>query len=134
MHASFRSIYAHNHLFNLTGRFSCQYFKNPDVVLNGSTTFRSFGDVSDGDSKKKAGKVKSVWVCESCGYTNAQWRGACRSCESVGKKKRFVEAGDDGGEWKTTNWSGQHLGTDARPVRLRDVDLGVDFKDWLIPL
>ncbi|KAK1391095.1 ATP-dependent peptidase [Heracleum sosnowskyi] len=141
--AVFRLIYAsQKRLLNLTRRLSCQYLTNPNVVSNGSTTFRSFGDVSDGDSKKKEGKVKSIWVCESCGYSNAQWLGACRSCDSVGKMKRFVEAG---GEKKTTSgfrvsekvggtsWLEQDFG-DAGPVRLTDVNVGVDNKDWRIPL
>lgn len=139
MHVSFRLIYAQKHLLNRTRRLSCQYFTNPNVVLqfyNGSTNFRSFADEA---SNKKAGKVKSIWVCESCGYSNARCCGACRHCDGVGTMKRFVEAG---GERKTTrvskkvggtNWLEQDL-SDAGPVRLTDVNIGVDYKDWLIPL
>lgn len=107
---------------------------------SGSTSWKSFGAVSG--SGKKKGKVKISWVCESCGYSDGQWWGSCRSCDGVGTMKRFSEG--DGGEGKITSgfgvsekvvqtWLPQQVG-DVGPVRLMDVNRGVDQKEWRIPL
>ncbi|CAN6973039.1 hypothetical protein Bca4012_000007 [Brassica carinata] len=55
---------------------------------------------------KKKGKVKTSWVCESCGHSEGQWWGSCRACNKVGTMRRFSEGssefvsggGDDDGK------------------------------------
>lgn len=109
-------------------------------LRSGPTSWKNFGAVSGGGKKK--GKVKTSWVCESCGYSDGQWWGSCRSCDGVGTMKRFSEG--DGGEGRISSgfgvsekvmgtWLPQQAG-DIGPVRLTDVNRGVDQKEWRIPL
>lgn len=103
---------------------------------SGSQSWRSFG----GGSKKKV-KVKTNWVCESCGYSDGQWWGSCRSCNSVGSMKRFSEgagAGEAVGGFEvsrdaTRMWLPQQSG-EVVPVRLMDVNRGINQMEWRIPL
>lgn len=105
-----------------------------------SQNWRSFGGVS---GSKKKGKIKTNWVCENCGYSDGQWWGSCRSCNSVGTMKQFSEGDyDEGG--KTTSgfevsedvaraWLPQQSG-EVVPMRLTDVNRGINQMEWRIPL
>ncbi|WZZ54285.1 hypothetical protein YC2023_054392 [Brassica napus] len=44
---------------------------------------------------KKKGKVKTSWVCESCGHSEGQWWGRCRACNKVGTMRRFSEGSSE---------------------------------------
>ncbi|KAH0889836.1 hypothetical protein HID58_052265 [Brassica napus] len=44
---------------------------------------------------KKKGKVKTSWVCESCGHSEGQWWGSCRACNKVGTMRRFSEGSSE---------------------------------------
>lgn len=105
-----------------------------------SQNWRSFGGVS---GSRKKGKIKTNWVCENCGYSDGQWWGSCRSCNSVGTMKQFSEGDYDGGG-KTTSgfevsedvvraWLPQQSG-EVAPMRLTDVNRGINQMEWRIPL
>ncbi|KAK9282466.1 hypothetical protein L1049_005384 [Liquidambar formosana] len=91
------------------------------------------------ESKKK-GKIKSQWVCADCGYSDSQWWGSCRACNSVGRMTRFSERENGGGkpsgfevsENVVRSWLPQQ--SEVQPLRLRDVNRGMDQLDWRIPL
>ncbi|XVF74486.1 hypothetical protein PTKIN_Ptkin13bG0114200 [Pterospermum kingtungense] len=96
-----------------------------------------FGDIV-GNKKKGKGKVRVKWVCEYCGFTDGQWWGVCRSCDSSGTMKRFTE-----GETKNTglefsetvlrSWLPKDVGN-VEPVRLVDVNTGAKMMNYRIPL
>ncbi|XP_045804023.1 DNA repair protein RadA-like [Trifolium pratense] len=96
-------------------------------------------------TKRSTGKVKTQWVCSSCGYTAGQWWGTCPSCTMVGTMKEFHEAKindvdnnkvrsgisvseDAMGAWLPQR--GDHL----RPVKLSEVNRGFNEKGWRFPL
>ncbi|KAK7349219.1 hypothetical protein VNO77_06409 [Canavalia gladiata] len=93
--------------------------------------------------RKKKSKEKVQWVCSNCGYTAGQWWGVCRSCSVSGTMKEFHEAklGDadinvsgfsvleDG----VGSWLPQQEG-ELRPLRLAEVNAGLDHLHWRIPL
>lgn len=90
---------------------------------------------------RKKGKGKVAWVCSSCGHSEGQWWGACRGCSSVGTIVKFVEGVYD--EGKTSGFEVSenvvrtwfpNLGTDTVPLRLTDVNRGVNQTEWRIPL
>ncbi|KAJ9568443.1 hypothetical protein OSB04_004409 [Centaurea solstitialis] len=93
-------------------------------------------------SGKKKGKSKSTWVCTECGYTDGQWWGYCRECDNVNTMKEFTES-DSGGGGKTSGiqvserivkaWLPKGTG-DVVPMRLTDVNRGVNHSDWRLPL
>ncbi|KAJ7951688.1 DNA repair protein RadA [Quillaja saponaria] len=97
----------------------------------------SFGDTAG----KKKGKGKTFWVCSSCGYTDGQWWGYCRECKASGSMTRFCDRESSGGkvsgiavsENLVGSWLPQLAG-DLRPLRLTDVNRGVNQLDWRIPM
>ncbi|BFG24368.1 hypothetical protein CerSpe_106420 [Prunus speciosa] len=94
-------------------------------------------------SNKKGGKVKTSWVCSSCGETYGQWWGACRSCQTMGTVKRFSESVEDADGGKVSgfqvsekvvrSWMGKEAG-EGGPMRLADVNQGFTVIDRRIPL
>lgn len=85
--------------------------------------------------KRKGGKSsRVVWVCSDCGYEDGQWWGSCRSCRAVGTLKKFSDV-KSGGERhvEERTWLPQKT-EGVRPLRLRDVNRGIDVMDWRIPL
>ncbi|KAK6911981.1 hypothetical protein RJ641_024074, partial [Dillenia turbinata] len=90
---------------------------------------------------KKKGKSRESWVCSDCGNQDSQWWGACRTCNSVGTLKKFSE-GDIGGskgrglevsENAVGSWLPQQA-ADLQPMRLTDVNRGINEINWRIPL
>lgn len=105
---------------------------------------RSYGSVLKanqgfGASKKKS-KSKSTWVCSECGYTDGQWWGYCRECSNVNTMKEFTES-DNGGKTSgfqvseriVKSWLPKGSG-DAVPMRLTDVNRGVNQSNWRFSL
>ncbi|KAL3720935.1 hypothetical protein ACJRO7_005704 [Eucalyptus globulus] len=100
------------------------------------------GRSSYGGSGKK-GKKRSCWVCSECGYTDGQWWGSCRSCRSAGTMKQFTVEDNGGGSEKVRGfqvsenvvrtWLPQRAG-EVRPLRLTDVNRGLNQLEWRIPL
>ncbi|XP_020228597.1 uncharacterized protein LOC109809642 isoform X2 [Cajanus cajan] len=99
------------------------------------------GGVVIGRKKKKNAKEKVQWVCSNCGYSAGQWWGVCRSCSVSGtmKEARF---GDDSDsvvsgfsvlEDGVGSWLPQQEG-EMRPLRLAEVNRGLDHHHWRIPL
>lgn len=92
---------------------------------------------------RKKGKSKVCWVCSDCGYSDGQWWGACRECNKVGTMKQFSagESGNGGsrvsGFEVTDNvvrsWLPQQP-TEVQPLRLTDVNRGINQMNWRIPL
>ncbi|CAJ1951054.1 unnamed protein product [Sphenostylis stenocarpa] len=90
--------------------------------------------------RKKKSKEKVQWVCSNCGYSAGQWWGVCRSCNVSGtmKEAKFSDAdgvvsgfsvlGDGVGSWLP-----QQEG-ELRPLRLAEVNRGLDHQHWRIPL
>lgn len=89
--------------------------------------------------KKKKSKVS--WVCSNCGHNEGQWWGTCRSCDMVGTMKQFSEGEDSGGgsrgfevsENVVRAWLPKQA-TDVHPLRLTDVNRGINTLDWRLPL
>ncbi|XP_030969019.1 uncharacterized protein LOC115989473 isoform X2 [Quercus lobata] len=82
-------------------------------------------------NKKKA-KARFSWVCADCGHSDGQWWGTCRECNAVGTLKRFSEGGSaEVSEGKT--WLSRKAG-ESRPMRLTDVNRGINQLNWRIPL
>ncbi|CAK7356781.1 unnamed protein product [Dovyalis caffra] len=91
---------------------------------------------------RKKGKSKISWVCESCGFTSGQWWGSCRACNEVGTMKQFLEAklgsgnkvsGIEASENAVRSWLPQKP-EELRPLRLTDVNRGMNQLNWRIPL
>ncbi|KAK7827332.1 dna repair protein rada [Quercus suber] len=81
---------------------------------------------------RKKGKARFSWVCADCGHSNGQWWGTCRECNAVGTLKRFSEGGSaEVSEGKT--WL-SHKAGESRPMRLTDVNRGINQLNWRIPL
>ncbi|KAK3028900.1 hypothetical protein RJ639_039909 [Escallonia herrerae] len=88
-------------------------------------------------------KKKITFVCSDCGYSDGQWWGSCRSCNSVGTMKQFSERESGGGGSGTTgfeasenvvrSWLPSQL-VEAFPLRLTDVNKGINHVDWRISL
>ena len=93
-------------------------------------------------NKKKVGKVRSVWVCSGCGYSDGQWWGMCRSCGASGTMTEFSggavpKLGGGGGGFsmgseKAGSWLPKK-DDQVLPVRLKDVNRG-GVGEWRIPL
>ncbi|KAJ4718067.1 DNA repair RadA [Melia azedarach] len=83
---------------------------------------------------KKKGKANRIsWVCADCGHTDGQWWGRCRFCDSVGTMKRFSEGESGEGNVVERTWLPQKT-EDVRPLRLREVNKGINQLEWRIPL
>ncbi|XP_075663974.1 uncharacterized protein LOC142633616 [Castanea sativa] len=81
---------------------------------------------------KKKGKARFSWVCADCGHSDGQWWGTCRQCNAIGTLKRFSEGGSaEVSEGKT--WLSPKAG-ELRPMRLTDVNRGINQLNWRIPL
>ncbi|KAG2295613.1 hypothetical protein Bca4012_002985 [Brassica carinata] len=88
---------------------------------------------------KKKGKVKTSWVCESCGHSEGQWWGSCRACNKVGTMRRFSEGpesrasgGGGGSEGAGLAWLPEQ-GV-AQPLKLSSVIDGITHQQWRISL
>lgn len=92
---------------------------------------------------KKKGKVKTSWVCESCGHSEGQWWGSCRSCNKVGTMRRFSQGsesrassggggGGGGSEGAGLAWLPEQ-GV-AQPLKLSSVIHGITHQQWRISL
>ncbi|RDX96373.1 Mitochondrial-processing peptidase subunit alpha, partial [Mucuna pruriens] len=91
--------------------------------------------------RKKKAKEKVQWVCSNCGYSAGQWWGVCRSCSVSGTMKE-VKFSDDADSMVSGfsvledgmgSWLPQHQG-ELRPLRLAEVNRGLDHHHWRIPL
>lgn len=107
---------------------------------------RSVGKVNSGTGsvsgrgtlKNGKGKVKTYWVCSDCGETHGQWVGRCRSCGVYNTLKQFSDR-DDGGKVSGIGVSEEAVRSwlprgEVQPVRLKDVNRGISWKDRRIPL
>ncbi|KAK7389595.1 hypothetical protein VNO78_24764 [Psophocarpus tetragonolobus] len=90
--------------------------------------------------RKKKAKEKVQWVCSNCGYSAGQWWGVCRSCSVAGTMKEVKFSGTDGMvsgfsvlEDGVGSWLPQQEG-EMRPLRLAEVNRGLDIHHWRIPL
>jgi DNA repair protein RadA/Sms len=111
-----------------------------------SNRVNPFEGVNDGGlfgRKKKMGKEKVSWVCSDCGYTAGQWWGVCRSCGVSGTMKEFHEVKGSESNGKVSGFSVMEDGLrswlpekngELRPLRLSEVNRGVDHLHWRIPL
>ena len=76
-----------------------------------------------------AKKIKTVWYCTSCGNESPKWMGRCPAC---GEWNTMVEEpkaarANAGGGGKSTSRSRAYIdASDARPQRLREIDLSHD--------
>ena len=76
-----------------------------------------------------ATKIKTVWYCTSCGNESPKWMGRCPAC---GEWNTMVEEpkaarANAGGGGKSTSRSRAYIdASDARPQRLREIDLSHD--------
>lgn len=115
--------------------------------INGKLRSQSSGDleqphvkkkpslgVRDIVGNKKRGRGNRVnWVCADCGHTDGQWWGTCRSCESVGTMKKFSEGESGNGHVVERAWLPQKP-EQVQPMRLRDVNRGINQLNWRIPM
>ncbi|KAG6669240.1 hypothetical protein CIPAW_01G230000 [Carya illinoinensis] len=93
------------------------------------------GVLADIARSKKKGKEKVSWVCTDCGHSDGQWWGSCRQCNAVGTLKRFSEGESEASvlEAASRSWIPQQA-RDVRPLRLTDVNRGINQLKWRIPL
>ncbi|KAK9054731.1 hypothetical protein SSX86_025810 [Deinandra increscens subsp. villosa] len=105
------------------------------VLKANKTNWSSFG------GNKKKSKSKTTWVCSECGYADGQWWGYCRECKSVNTMKELTEVVDDGGKTSGFQVSEKIVrswlpkgGGEAVPLRLTDVNRGVNHSNWRFPL
>lgn len=105
-----------------------------------------FGEIMGNTSSsigKKKGKSKVSYVCSDCGHSESQWWGTCRACNTVGTLTIFSEE-DSGGNGRkkrgfevsenvVKSWLPQKA-SEVQPVRLTDVNRGINQLDWRIPL
>ncbi|CAA0821114.1 Unknown protein [Striga hermonthica] len=96
------------------------------------------GSSSVNSSVRKKGKIRSVFVCESCGYSDGQWWGSCRECGTTGTMKRYTV--ESALEKKGTgapvpeNLERSWLPKEAAPIRLSDMSNRIEESNWRIPL
>lgn len=83
------------------------------------------------------------WVCSDCGHSEGQWWGICKSCKKVGTLEPFSVAensekrklsGIELSENAMRSWLPQQKGGHSGPVRLSDVNRGINDSDWRIQL
>ncbi|KAL6506940.1 hypothetical protein OROHE_022377 [Orobanche hederae] len=99
----------------------------------------AIGSSTVSSSVRKKGKSRSVYVCESCGYSDGQWWGMCRECEETGTMKRYTTESADEKKMSETQTSvnvekKSWLPKEATPIRLSDVCNRIDESNWRIPL
>ncbi|KAH9714198.1 RECA 2 domain-containing protein [Citrus sinensis] len=102
-------------------------FEKPQVKKK---TNLGLGDLVGTRKKGKANRTN--WVCSDCGYTDGQWWGMCRACESVGTMKRYSAGESDEGPAVQRTWLPQKP-EEVQPVRLLEVNKGMKQLDWRIP-
>lgn len=68
-------------------------------------------------------KVKSKWICQSCGYETAGYLGKCPECGTWGS---FVEEVQN--SIKPTNVSPQGIMNDTKPTLLSDIHVGEEVR------
>ncbi|XP_062155909.1 uncharacterized protein LOC133863817 [Alnus glutinosa] len=114
------------------------YGRAPDRLP--SQTVSSSSDGNEGakrpnDRNRKKGKGKVSWVCAECGNSDGQWWGSCRACNAVGTMTRFSEGNSlvSVSEAASGSWLPQQAG-ELRPLRLTDVNRGINRLDWRISL
>ncbi|XP_068477548.1 uncharacterized protein [Phaseolus vulgaris] len=91
--------------------------------------------------RKKKSKEKVQWVCSNCGFSAGQWWGVCRSCNVSGTMKEAKFSSDADSvisgfsvlEDGVGSWLPQQEG-ELRPLRLAEVNKGLDHHHWRIPL
>ncbi|KAK7402279.1 hypothetical protein VNO78_14415 [Psophocarpus tetragonolobus] len=86
--------------------------------------------VSVGAVKRTAkGKVKTQWVCGSCGHTEGKWWGTCPECEASATMYEAAKLTDNAiGSWLP------QPPQDLRPLKLEHVYRGFNYDKWRIPL
>lgn len=89
--------------------------------------------VGDIIGNKKKGKAKVSWVCVDCGHSDGQWWGTCHACNAVGTIKRFSEGQSSEVSETRRSWL-SHTPGELRPLRLTDVNRGINQMNWRIPL
>lgn len=107
----------------------------------GSWAGKSKMSKSDSPVTKKKGKNKVDWVCSNCGHSDGQWWGICRACDTAGTMKQFCvsetvdkkPSGFEASENALRSWLPQKL-TEVHPLRLTDVNRGINQLTWRIPL
>ncbi|KAH0933355.1 hypothetical protein HID58_010472 [Brassica napus] len=109
----------------------------------GSSSARGW-DPGEVVMNKKKGKVRTSWVCESCGHSEGQWWGSCRACNKVGTMRRFSEGSSEprasgggvasggGSEGAGLAWLPEQ-GV-AQPLKLSSVIDGITHQQWRISL
>ncbi|KAG5404947.1 hypothetical protein IGI04_011066 [Brassica rapa subsp. trilocularis] len=109
----------------------------------GSSSARGW-DPGEVVMNKKKGKVRTSWVCESCGHSEGQWWGSCRACNKVGTMRRFSEGSSEprgsgggvasggGSEGASLAWLPEQ-GV-AQPLKLSSVIDGITHQQWRISL
>ncbi|GFP94351.1 DNA repair protein rada homolog [Phtheirospermum japonicum] len=89
-------------------------------------------------SVRKKEKNRSVFVCESYGYSDGQWWGMCRECRGTSTMKRCTIEGADekkaSGTQVSENVARSWLPKESMPIRLSDVSNRIDESNWRIPL
>ncbi|KAJ6308952.1 hypothetical protein OIU76_018529 [Salix suchowensis] len=90
----------------------------------------------------RRGKVKLAGFAKFVGFSSGQWWGSCRSCNEVGTMKQFLEAktgsgnkvsGIEASENAVRSWLPQKPG-ESGPLRLTDVNRGMNLLTWRVPL
>jgi DNA repair protein RadA/Sms len=99
---------------------------------NGNAKKPNLG-VGDIIGNKKKGKAKVSWVCVDCGHSDGQWWGTCHACNAVGTIKRFSEGQSAEVSETRRSWL-SHTPGELRPLRLTDVNRGINQMNWRIPL
>ncbi|KAK1575046.1 hypothetical protein Q3G72_002109 [Acer saccharum] len=83
--------------------------------------------------RRKGKSSRETWVCADCGHSDGQWWGTCRSCHSVGTLKKFFEVKSGERHVEERTWLPQKT-EEVQPMRLQDVNRGINQQDWRIPL
>ena len=69
-------------------------------------------------------KVKSKWVCQSCGYESAGYLGKCPECSSWGSFVEEVQAG--AGANSKNNLA--LISNDTKPELISDIHIGEEIR------
>nr|GFD29124.1 ATP-dependent peptidase [Tanacetum cinerariifolium] len=81
--------------------------------------------------------------CSDCGWSDGQWWGICKECGSSATMREFKEVVvDDGGKTSgfqvsekiMQGWFGKGGAGENVPLRLTDVNKGVNHLNWRFPL
>ena len=68
-------------------------------------------------------KVKSKWVCQTCGYESAGYLGKCPECNSWGSFTEEIQS-----DIKPQNISPQGITNDAKPSLISDIKIGEEIR------